>query len=172
MECTPAVAPAFMAALACLEAALRQGRGQGLALVYFQGLCQGRDVPRALRRIPRYCLPQDFCGLVQELEGSRQAARSEQPARRRCWRCWPRLLSKALSARLAQRLAQRLDKLLGTSDPSSPPRPTSAEPQAGFGSQRDTEHEPLRPTPATTEHTELRSQPFDVGEDLLCGCET
>lgn len=127
------VAPAFAAALACLEGALRQGKGQEVAVVYFQGLCHSRDVPRALRRLPRYCLPQDFRGLIQELGGMRQPTASDESSCCCCWRCWPRLLSKALSVKLAQRLAARLERLLRRS--------------------KEDAHEPLRPSPRTAEES-------------------
>lgn len=150
-ERAPVVAPTFTAALACLEGALRQGKGQGVAVVYFQDLCHSRDVPRALRRVPRYCLPQDFRGLIQELGGMRQPAPTEEVSCC-CWRCWPRLLSKALSIRLAQQLAGRLERLLRRSarDLGSLPRPTSEKSRGRFGLQRD-EHERLHLSPGAAE---------------------
>lgn len=141
-ERPPVVAPAFTAALACLEGALRQGKGQEVTVVYFQGLCHSRDVPRALRRVPRYCLPQDFRGLIQELGGMRQPSPTDDFSC--CWRCWPRLLSKALSIRMAQRLAGRLERLLRRNNV------TSERSRGGFGLQRD-EHEPLRLPPVSAE---------------------
>lgn len=152
-EHKPVVTPAFTAALACLEGALRQGKGQGVAVVYFQGLCHSSDVPRALRRVPRYCLPQDFRGLIQELGGMRQPAPTDK-ACCCCWRCWPRLLSKALSIRLAQRLAGRLERLLqrSTRDFGSLPRPTSEKTWDRFKLRRDEhkhEHERLHLSPGT-----------------------
>lgn len=153
-ERPPMVAPAFTAALACLEGALRQGKGQEVAVVYFQGLCHSRDVPRALRRVPHYCLPQDFRGLIQELGGMRRPTPTDELSCCCCccWRCWPRLLSKALSIRLAQRLAGRLEKLLRKSarDTDSLPRPTSDKSRGKFGLQSD-EHEPLHLVPGTVE---------------------
>lgn len=144
------VAPAFAAALACLEGALRQGKSQEVAMVYFQGLCHSRDVPRALRRLPRYCLPQDFRGLIQELGGMRQPTPTDESSCCCCccWHCWPRLLSKALAARLAQRLAARLERLLWRSTKDSLPRPTSEESRLQL--RRD-EHEPLHLSPGTVE---------------------
>lgn len=149
-ERPPVVAPAFSAALACLEGALRQGKGQEVAVVYFQDLCHGRDVPRALRRVPRYCLPQDFRGLIQELGGMRQPSPTDQFCCCCCWRCWPRLLSKVLSIRLGQRLAGRLERLLRRSarDEDSLPRPTSEKSRGRFGLRRD-ELEPLHLAPGT-----------------------
>ncbi|XP_055366433.1 interleukin-17 receptor E isoform X2 [Betta splendens] len=110
----------FAAALFRLQGALRRSKAPGVAIVYFQGLGHGGDIPRALR-VPRYCLPQDFRGLIQELEGARS------PLARRCW---PRLLSKVLSIWLAQKLASRLQTLLPRSglDPAEP-EPAEPEPR-------------------------------------------
>ncbi|XP_074500007.1 uncharacterized protein LOC141772659 [Sebastes fasciatus] len=107
-EPSTVIAPVFTAALACLEGALQEGNGQGVALVYFQGLCHSRDIPKAFRGVPRYCLPQDFRGLIQELGGMRRQTKTGKFR----WHCWPRLLSKVLSIWLARQLAQRLQKLL------------------------------------------------------------
>lgn len=160
-ERPPMVVPAFTAALACLEGALRQGKGQEVAVVYFQGLCHSRDVPRALRRVPRYCLPQDFRGLIQKLGGMRQPTPTDEFSccccGCCCWRCWPRLLSKALSIRLAERLAGRLERLLRR-DVGSLPRPTSEKSRGRLVLQRD-EHEPLHLPPGTAEH---RSSPVSA----------
>ncbi|KAM6981635.1 uncharacterized protein LKV04_012381 [Tautogolabrus adspersus] len=102
------IAPVFTAALACLEGALQGCKSQGVALVYFQGLCRSRDIPKAFRGIPRYCLPQDFRGIIQELGGIRRQTKAGQFR----WHCWPRLFSKMLSIWLARRLAQSLQALL------------------------------------------------------------
>nr|APM87157.1 interleukin 17 receptor E [Larimichthys crocea] len=106
-EPSTVIAPVFMAALACLEGVLQGCKGQGVALVYFQGLCHSRDIPKDFRGVPRYCLPQDFRGLIQELGGIRRT-KTDQFS----WHCWPRLLSKVLSIWLARQLAQRLKTLL------------------------------------------------------------
>lgn len=100
--------PVFAAALACLEGVLQQSKGLGVAIVYFQGLGHSRDIPKALRGVPRYCLPQDFRGLIQELGGMRRQTKTGKFA----WHCWPRLLSKVLSIWLARKLANRLQTLL------------------------------------------------------------
>nr|XP_020466421.1 interleukin-17 receptor E isoform X2 [Monopterus albus] len=102
------ITPVFAAALCCLEGSLQQCKGQGVAVVYFQGLGHSRDIPKALRGIPRYCLPQDFRGLIQELGGMRRQATTGKAR----WHCWPRLLTKVLSIWLARRLAYRLQTLL------------------------------------------------------------
>lgn len=102
------IEPVFTAALACLEGALQDHRGPGVAIVYFQGLGHSRDIPKSFRGVPRYCLPQNFSGLIQEL--GETGGRTE-PGRLR-WRCWPRLVSKVLSLWLARQLAQRLQTLL------------------------------------------------------------
>lgn len=95
-----ATVPILRAALACLQCELQGGRGaQGFALVYFQGLSDSHDIPPELRGVPRYCLPQDFGGLVKELQGG--AAGGEEG--KGC-SCWAGLLSKILALRLAQRL--------------------------------------------------------------------
>ncbi|KAK2851605.1 hypothetical protein Q5P01_007881 [Channa striata] len=96
-EPSTVTAPVFTAALGCLEGALQQSKGQGIAIVYFEGLGQSRDIPRALRGVPRYCLPQDFTG-------------TESGTFR--WHCWPRLLSKVLFIWLARKLADRLQTLV------------------------------------------------------------
>lgn len=102
------IGPVFTAALACLEGALHRGKGQEVAIVYFQGLCHSRDIPKAFRGVPRFCLPQDFWGLIQELGEMRRQTKTGKYR----WHCWPRLLSKGLSAWLARRLAERLQTLL------------------------------------------------------------
>ncbi|XP_059189069.1 interleukin-17 receptor C [Centropristis striata] len=107
-EPSTVIAPVFRAALACLEGALQECKGQGVSLVYFQGLCHSRDIPKALRGVPRFCLPQDVRGLIQELGGMRRRTKTGKFR----WHCWPRLLSKVLSIWLARQLAQRLQTLL------------------------------------------------------------
>uniref|UniRef100_A0AAQ4PTT9 SEFIR domain-containing protein n=1 Tax=Gasterosteus aculeatus aculeatus TaxID=481459 RepID=A0AAQ4PTT9_GASAC len=123
------IAPVFAAALACLEGALQEGKGQGVALVYFQGLCHRRDIPKTFKGFPRYCLPQDFRGLIQELVGTRGRAESGEPGGARCW---PRLVSKVLAMWLAQQLTRRLQTL-----PPPPPPGEKALEAAG-------EPDPLR----------------------------
>ncbi|XP_040904163.1 LOW QUALITY PROTEIN: uncharacterized protein LOC121188452 [Toxotes jaculatrix] len=107
-ESSSVIEPVFAAALACLQGTLQQCKGQGVAIVYFQGLGHSRDIPKALRDIPRYCLPQDFRGLIQELGGMTKGTKTDKF---RC-HCWPRLLSKVQSIWLAQQLAHRLQTLL------------------------------------------------------------
>ncbi|XP_068162346.1 uncharacterized protein [Antennarius striatus] len=101
------IGPVFTAALACLEGALQGLEDHRVVLVYFQGFCHSRDIPKALGRVPRYCLPQEFSGLVQELGGMRQVNAGEISRN-----CWPRLLSKVVSLWLARQLARRLQTLL------------------------------------------------------------
>ncbi|XP_054072569.1 interleukin-17 receptor E isoform X2 [Rissa tridactyla] len=70
----------FGAAMACLHGELGAGgRGGGWVLAYFSRLCSPRDVPRPLRPLPTYRLPQQLPGLLGALRGS-------PPARRRCRR--------------------------------------------------------------------------------------
>ncbi|KAM9856218.1 uncharacterized protein ACBR49_002344 [Aulostomus maculatus] len=98
----------FIAALARLERGRQECKDQGVALAYFQGLCHSRDIPKAFRGVPRYCIPQDFSGLIQELGGmTRQTKTGELKTH-----CWLRLVSKVLSMCLARRLAHRLLILL------------------------------------------------------------
>lgn len=100
-EPTSVIAPVFAASLACLQGTLQQCKGQGVAIVYFQGLGHSRDIPKALRGVPRYCLPHDLRGLIQELGGMRSTQTGK-------WHCWPRVLAKAQSIWLARQLAHRL----------------------------------------------------------------
>ncbi|XP_068454380.1 interleukin-17 receptor E [Clinocottus analis] len=119
-EPSSVIAPVFAAALARLEGALQEGKGQGVALVYFQGLCHRRDIPKNFRRVPRYCLPQDFRGLLQELGGMRRRTGTEKFR----WHCWPRrLLTKALSVWLARQLTRRLQTLLPQAPGKKTPGP-------------------------------------------------
>ncbi|CAG6021632.1 unnamed protein product, partial [Menidia menidia] len=100
--------PVFVAALASLEEALRGCNAQEVAIVYFQGLSHSRDIPKALRGVPRYCLPQDFSGLIQELGEVRTGPKTGESG----GHCWPKLLCKVLSVWLARQLAQRLQTQL------------------------------------------------------------
>ncbi|CAK6957443.1 uncharacterized protein LOC121896155 isoform X2 [Scomber scombrus] len=102
------IAPVFTATLACLEGTLQECKDQGVAFVYFQGLGHNKDIPKAFRGVPRYCLPQDFRGLIQELGGMTRQTKTGKFR----WRCWPRLLSKVMSVWLARQLAHRLQTLL------------------------------------------------------------
>ncbi|CAN9515406.1 unnamed protein product [Ophioblennius macclurei] len=107
-EPSAVIEPVFMATLACLDGALQKGKGQRPAIVYFHGIGHSRDIPKALRGVPRYCLPQDFRGLIQELGGLTTRTTSGKFR----WHCWPRLLSKVLSIYLARQLARRLQAVL------------------------------------------------------------
>ncbi|KAM6977824.1 interleukin-17 receptor E [Aplochiton taeniatus] len=99
--------PVFRAALSHLHGALQEGsREHGIVLVYFKGLTHSRDIPKELRGVPQYCLPQDFCGLILELRES--AATTRSPS---C-HCWTRLHSKTLSLWLARKFAGRLREKL------------------------------------------------------------
>uniref|UniRef100_A0A8C3AEW5 Interleukin 17 receptor E n=1 Tax=Cyclopterus lumpus TaxID=8103 RepID=A0A8C3AEW5_CYCLU len=143
-ESSTVIAPVFTAALACLEGALQEGKGQGVALVYFQGLCHRRDIPKTFRGVPRYCLPQDFRGLIQELGGMRRLTESGTFR----WHCWPRLLSKALSVWLAQRLASRLQTLLL---PRTQWKRKTPGPSVASSPEATEEREPLRGAPRRAE---------------------
>ncbi|XP_015823700.3 interleukin-17 receptor E [Nothobranchius furzeri] len=106
-ELSAVIEPVFVAALASLEGALQDGKGKEVALVYFQGLCHSRDIPKAFRGVPHYCLPQDFSDLIQELAEMRGEMRGGEFRRS----CWHRLLSKVMSMWLAHQLTQRLQTL-------------------------------------------------------------
>ncbi|XP_056242002.1 uncharacterized protein LOC130175498 [Seriola aureovittata] len=107
-EPSSVIAPVFAASLACLQGTLQQCKGQGVAIVYFQGLGHSRDIPKALRGVPRYCLPQDFRGLIQELGGMKIKTQTGKFH----WHCWLRLLSKVQSIWLVRQLAHRLQTQL------------------------------------------------------------
>ncbi|XP_062248516.1 uncharacterized protein LOC133957099 [Platichthys flesus] len=158
-EACSVIAPVFTGALACLQGSLQQCRGQGVAIVYFQGFCQSRDIPKSLRDVPRYCLPQDFRGLIQELGGMQRESTSKG-------HCWPRLFSKVQSIWLARQLAHRLQTLLQptqgvkTQTVTSSQKNTSEKtqnrakvsPAADVGRQETApEQEPLQGSPWTAE---------------------
>ncbi|XP_046896506.1 interleukin-17 receptor E isoform X2 [Hypomesus transpacificus] len=104
-EPSPVTGPVFRAALSYLQGAMQKGgKHHGCILVYFQGFCHAREIPNDLKGIPRYCLPQDFGGLIQELVGTADETRGTTHKRQ----CWRRLLSKTLSFWLARRLSRRL----------------------------------------------------------------
>lgn len=70
----------FGAAMACLHGELGSaGCSGGWVLAYFSRLCSPRDVPRPLRPLPTYRLPQQLPGLLGALRGS-------SPAPHRCHR--------------------------------------------------------------------------------------
>lgn len=160
--CT-AITPVFMAALACLEAALQKCKGQRVAFVYFQSFCHNRDIPKAFRGIPRYCLPQDFRGLLQELGAK---PRPMKTGKFTC-DCLPRLLKKIMSVWVARQLAQKLQTLLPQMQGKKKPRVTSQKRDARSDSERarvaadrghgeagpPAEHEPLRRSPLSAEET-------------------
>lgn len=97
----------LMAALASVEGALQEGKDKDVAIVYFQGLCHSRDIPKAFRGVNRYCLPQDLSDLLQELAEVR-GVKSREFNRS----CGHRLLSKVMSMWLARQLARRLRMVL------------------------------------------------------------
>lgn len=111
-EASTVTGPVFAAALTRLQAALQRPAAPGVAVVYFEGLGHSRDIPKALGGVPRYCLPQEFRGLLQELEGPGSAS---------TWPCGARLLSKVLSVRLARKLAARLRTQLPGARSTRPP---------------------------------------------------
>ncbi|XP_058024687.1 interleukin-17 receptor E isoform X3 [Ahaetulla prasina] len=64
----------FGAAMACLQGELQGTAGTvqrcDWVITYFNKLCDRRDIPRALRLLPRYRLPQDLPDLVGVLQGN------------------------------------------------------------------------------------------------------
>ncbi|KAH0630329.1 hypothetical protein JD844_013259 [Phrynosoma platyrhinos] len=83
----------FGAAMACLQGELQSAAGtmqqSDWAIAYFSKLCGRRDIPRALRFLPRYRLPQELPGLVKVLQGPSSSAPS-----------WFHASAKALVCRL------------------------------------------------------------------------
>ncbi|XP_060095321.1 interleukin-17 receptor E [Heteronotia binoei] len=63
----------FGAAMACLQGELRDTSGvarqSDWVIAYFSKLCGRRDIPQALRYLPRYRLPQELPDLVRVLQG-------------------------------------------------------------------------------------------------------
>ncbi|KAL8212836.1 UNVERIFIED_CONTAM: hypothetical protein K2H54_059032 [Gekko kuhli] len=63
----------FGAAMACLQGELwgtsGAARQSDWVIAYFSKLCGRRDIPQALRYLPRYRLPQELPGLVRVLQG-------------------------------------------------------------------------------------------------------
>ncbi|NWI95687.1 I17RC protein, partial [Pitta sordida] len=97
----------FGAAMACLHGELgTAGCGGGWVLAYFSHLCSPRDVPRPLRPLPTYRLPQQLPGLLGALRGSSSA----------CCHC-----HRGRAGRLLHRLIGA-----GTEEGSHPPWPPGA----------------------------------------------
>ena len=97
--------PVLRATLARLKGALREpGRSHPVVLISLCGLNHNRDIPDELRGVPRYSLPRDFRGLIQELGGIASGPHWEELG---C-DCWPRLRSKVLLLWLARRLSHQL----------------------------------------------------------------
>ncbi|CAL8367669.1 unnamed protein product [Lota lota] len=97
--------PVLRATLARLKGLLREpGRSHPVVLISLRGLNHNRDIPDELRGVPRYSLPGDFRGLIQELGGIASGPNWEELG---C-DCWPRLRSKILSLWLARRLSHQL----------------------------------------------------------------
>ncbi|NXX54497.1 I17RC protein, partial [Scopus umbretta] len=94
----------FGAAMACLHGELGAAGcgGGGWVLAYFSRLCSPRDIPRPLRALPTYRLPQQLPGLLGALRGS-------PPPPRRCLGRAGGLLHRLLEA--------------GAGEGSPPPQP-------------------------------------------------
>ncbi|XP_077053367.1 uncharacterized protein LOC143703142 [Siphateles boraxobius] len=98
IELSCITAPVFNAALSCLWMGIRSdGYAQGFRLVSFQNNNNNTFIPKRLRCVRKYCLPKDLSSLIHDLTGSNTR-----------WRCWPRLLSKALSFFTSRQLAPTL----------------------------------------------------------------
>lgn len=150
------IEPVFMAALACLEAALQKCKGQRVAFVYFQSLCHNKDIPKAFRGIPRYRLPQDFRGLLQELGAK---PRPTTTGKFGC-DCSPRLLSKIMSVWLARQLAQKLQTLLPQMQGKKKARVTSSQKQTLGKTQNELKLPPTEDTGTSQEHEPLCTPPL------------
>ncbi|KAK7135223.1 hypothetical protein R3I94_014013 [Phoxinus phoxinus] len=98
IELSCITAPVFNAALSCLWMGIRNdGSARGFRLVSFQNNNNKTFIPKRLRCVRKYCLPKDLSSLIHDLTGSNTR-----------WRCWPRLLSKALSFFMSRQLAPTL----------------------------------------------------------------
>lgn len=108
------IAPVFKAALTCLMGALQENKGQRVVFVCLQGHGNSKDIPKAFRGVPRYCLPLEFSGLIQELGVITVFTKNSKSK----LHCWSRLMSKVLLFLLAKRLACRLQASLPQSQSS------------------------------------------------------
>ncbi|XP_048343513.1 interleukin-17 receptor E isoform X1 [Sphaerodactylus townsendi] len=109
----------FGAAMACLQGE-RQGTSEAArqsdwVIAYFSKLCGRRDIPRALRYLPRYRLPQELPSLVRVLQGPS----SSTPG-------WFRASAKALVRRLL-----KAEKRKGPRSQLHQPRKTATNRPAG-----------------------------------------
>ncbi|XP_055079183.1 interleukin-17 receptor E isoform X2 [Periophthalmus magnuspinnatus] len=100
------IAPVFKAALTCLMGMLQENKPQKVVFVSLHGHNNSKDIPKAFRGIPRFCLPHQFSGLIQELGVQTRLSENSR------FHCWPRLLSKVLCFWLAKQLAKRLQATL------------------------------------------------------------
>ncbi|NXS72480.1 I17RC protein, partial [Pandion haliaetus] len=96
----------FGAAMACLHGELGSAGCGSWVLAYFSRLCSPRDVPRPLRPLPTYRLPQQLPGLLGALQGSPPA---------------PRLCRRGRAGRVLHWLLQ-----VGAGESSPPPQPPVA----------------------------------------------
>lgn len=154
------ITPVFQAALACLEAALQKCKGDRVAFVYFHRFCHNRDIPKAFRGIPRYCLPQDFRGLLQELGAKPRPTREGRFG----YHCLPRLLSKVLFVWLAQQLVRKLHSLLPQMQGEKKPTVTSSQKQTLGKTQNGLRLPPTDDTGTSQEHEPLRGSPSAAEE--------
>lgn len=119
----------FGAAMACLQGELQGTSGamrqSEWVMAYFSKLCGQRDIPQALRFLPRYRLPQELPGLVRVLQGPSTSAPSRLRASAKTLVC--RLLKaerkKGLRSRLYQPWKTNTGRLAGSLFPLAHPKP-------------------------------------------------
>ncbi|CAL9702588.1 unnamed protein product [Knipowitschia caucasica] len=99
-ETCTVITPVFKAALTCLMGALQENKVQRVAFLSLHGSNGSHDIPKAFRGIPRYCLPHQFSGLLQELGVKTRRENSK-------FHCLTQLLSKVLSFWLAKQMSER-----------------------------------------------------------------
>ncbi|KAK7884864.1 hypothetical protein WMY93_027987 [Mugilogobius chulae] len=100
------VKPVFKAALTCLMGALQENKPQKVAFVSLHGHNSSKDIPKAFKGVPHFCVPHQFSGLIQELGVKIRLSENSK------LHCWTRLLSKVLCFWLAKRLARRFQGTL------------------------------------------------------------
>ncbi|XP_062978227.1 interleukin-17 receptor E isoform X2 [Elgaria multicarinata webbii] len=118
----------FGAAMACLQGEVQCASGtaqpRDWVIAYFSKLCGRRDIPRALRFLPRYRLPQELPGLVRVLQGPSSSAPSWLHASAKAMVC--RLLKaekkKGPRSRLYQPWRTTPERLAGSLVPLAHPK--------------------------------------------------
>ncbi|KAF7250050.1 Interleukin-17 receptor E [Varanus komodoensis] len=118
----------FGAAMACLQGELQCASGtvqqSDWVIAYFSKLCGRRDIPHALRFLPRYRLPQELPGLVRVLQGPSSSTPSWLHASAKAMVC--HLLKaekkKGPRSRLYQPWRTTTEKLAGSLAPLTHPK--------------------------------------------------